>query len=53
MVYLKDQIYLDFYFSPVAIDRAFVKRFAAALLTRIRRIVEESGQNGGTCLRHA
>lgn len=40
MVFLDRQIRLVFYYSPAAIDRAFVKSFGAALLARLRRMVE-------------
>lgn len=40
MIYLQDQIRLDFSYSPSVVDRGFVKRFGAALLTRIRLMTE-------------
>ena len=40
MMYLDHQIRLDFSYSPSVIDRGFVKRFGAALLTGIRQMTE-------------
>ncbi|MBR1633674.1 MAG: AMP-binding protein [Lachnospiraceae bacterium] len=44
MVYLDRQIRMDFSYSPAVVDRGFVKRFGAALLTRLRQMTEETVQ---------
>ena len=41
MVYLDKQIRMDLSYSPAVVDRGFVKRFGAALLTKLRQMTEE------------
>ena len=41
MVFLHGQFRLDFYYSPASVHRPFVKRFASAMMKRLRRYLEE------------
>ena len=45
MVFMRTQFRLDCFYSPASVDRAFVKRFSARLLTKLRQMAEQSSDS--------